>query len=185
MPSLPTIEVLLHKVAEILAENVARKPAKCTRTWWTDVIAREMQTLAAETLLPNISVWGRQWRDDNCGTHLLDQVWAWIGTDEDWPKYRGLALALECEWSTDRDDRFQDFCKVLDVVADRRLFIGQLRSSEWSQHQRVLDEFAEIVNHHRHLRSKEQVGIILCEEKADGEDGAWVIERNGPLKQVW
>lgn len=186
MLALPSARDLLEHVKAIFERGCAHQPP-LDQTDWTNFVASEMRALAAKTAPMELTCWGSPWSADDCGQHLVDVAWAYLppGRNSPWTEYEGLALAMECEWKTDRDCLFQDFLKVLDVQADRRLFVGQLSAGGWHERQHLLDEFDAIVQRHRHLPDGTEIGIVLCSTNHNENGEGWLLVRGAKRELVW
>lgn len=186
MLTLPSTRDLLEHVKAIFERGCAHQPP-LDQPAWTKFLASEMRALAARTAPTELTSWGSAWSADDCGQHLVDVAWAYLppGRNSSWTEYEGLALALECEWKTDHDHLFQDFVKVLDVQADRRLFIGQLSAGGWQERQQLLDEFDSIVQRHRHLSGGAEIGVVICRANHVDDGEAWLLVRGAKRELVW
>ena len=99
--------------------------------------------------------------------------------------YTELLLALESEWSTARTERSYDFCKLADVRAVRKIFVGAVRSKEWPSVLRsIVQPMADFWNQHSLVREDEEVGVLLSGSVDPEAIGAWVIKRGQKEPQV-
>lgn len=137
---------------------------------WTMSVAKVLKKLAPRG---EVVVYGRQF--SRRPEYLCDQVWGWEASD-DWESYRGLALVMECEWNTNKDARLIDFCKVLDVCADRRIFVGQARTRHFKSV--VGDEMVPMMKSHKFIGDAD-VGVVLAEVGGEERVDAWIISKSG------
>lgn len=170
---IPALKLLIAAVADALDPEAVPK----TKRNWTSHIAHRLAEFArAKGFVP----YGKQFSPDH-PEYLCDQVWG-IEDDETWSSYRGLALAMECEWNSSEDDLLLDFCKLLDVSAARRVFIGNLGTRiGWPDARRraFLDELCFIVKHHRYFSGTDEVVVFLCEQGGREEVDCWILTGDG------
>lgn len=161
LPSTADILCVLHSHL-VEAELAGCKP-------YTKAVADELAALAPK----GVQIYGRQF--DGRPEYLCDQVWGWESRD-DWDSYRGLALVMECEWNKDQDERLIDFCKVLDVAADRRIFVGQARPETFKSV--VYEEMVPLMKNHKFVDGVE-VGVVLAEVGGEERVDAWLVTSGG------
>jgi len=103
-----------------------------------------------------------------------------------WRSYHGLILAAECEWNPDSDELWNDFIKLADVRADRRIFIGNFKANDWvKEAEKLVANWATHLKKHKHKCGDDEVLVMLFGYgKADGVEGSWIIGANGDVKRL-
>ncbi|MBM4015844.1 MAG: hypothetical protein FJ293_12890, partial [Planctomycetes bacterium] len=112
-PQVPTWDEILRLMQRIEDDG----PEEDGRTVWTTYVCCEFAKRAPEG---TIAFTG----------YLADFVWCYQEEEDDTQSYEGLMLAGECEWTPTTDAFWEDFVKLADLSADRRIFIGHLRQRD-------------------------------------------------------
>jgi len=169
---IPTLAKIIEVTHKALSARIDEHDLKA----WTAHVARKLASLCPVGCLP----YGHLFREDDRREYLCDQVWG-IERPDDWEHYEGLAFAMECEWDGGVDAFLEDFVKVLDVAAERRLFIGNLHTkTAWPDRQTtVLETVRQIAKGHRFFGEADEVAVFLCEKGGDGDVECWLVRGNG------
>jgi hypothetical protein len=177
MDATPPTRQLVASLAANLSHRLGASPD------WT---AEVFQCVAELLHGPNRTVHAARRRpnSDWCPEYLLDVTI----TDDDPDReghgpfgYRKLLLALECEWGPSLDKLRYDFCKLVDVRAARKVFVGYVSSSESA------DGFAqqaqEFLNSHDLVAVDEEYGVLLFAGNPL-RPSAWILSRRDGLDPV-
>ncbi len=119
------------------------------------------------------------------GEYLVDLAWS-SEESREWLGYRGLLLAMECEWGGDEDALWEDFIKLADVRADRKIFVGAARRKLYEDRERLLKAWASFLSNHRHVPESEEILVALCEKKESeaANHGSWILTGQGEVRQL-
>jgi len=98
--------------------------------------------------------------------------------------YEFLTLAMEVEWSSNQNERRYDFCKLVDIRASRKLFIGACGAAQWRAIDLELDAMQSFLDAHRLVDDDEEFGVIICSYGAGEESGGWVLRKNNGRREV-
>ena len=86
---------------------------------------------------------------------------------------RGLVLAAEIEWGSTEDYFWEDFVKLSDVMADRRLYVGELQEPEFSSVQDggagLSAAISCMLEHHRHFGALDAILVAVWGGEGDDE----------------
>jgi len=163
---------------------------------WTRHIIKSIESLRPKDT--RIVSWFEPWNKQNryvlvCGhtvergEYLVDLAWGLQhgGGDEG---HGGILLALECEWGGSEQHLWEDFVKLADVRAERKVFVGVGNNGVYAGRLDLIDRFARFLARHHHARTdqilvalggkytrfKDQVTIALL-----GPRGGSKVLRNG------
>ncbi len=145
---------------------------------WTKHVSESLERVFAE-----LTICGKGGEE---AEYLVDFA-GYEGVETDpWSKYRGLALAAECEWSeATLDGLWKDFVKLADVRADRKVFIGNLRAEDFDKDTDALvADWAAHLQAHRHTCKGEQVLVMLFNKRCGATKGSWIIGADGGKERV-
>jgi hypothetical protein len=117
------------------------------------------------------------------GEYLVDLVWTYQPKPGD-EGHRGLLLALECEWNGSEKALWQDFVKLADVTAPRKVFIGALTKVLYEDRERLVHALAEYL--HRHMHAQDDIVVIGLCGKGAYEDAyeVWQLGPRGRTKRL-
>lgn len=111
-----------------------------------------------------------------CPEYLVDLAISDDSSTGDDPYgYRGLLLALECEWGPSLPALKYDFCKLVDTKARRRVFVGYTSDGNVTP---FLDTTSRFLWRHAHGSDDDEYGVILFTGEAPTSQG-WVLTRAG------
>ena len=91
---------------------------------------------------------------------------------------------MESELNQDPDKRWLDFVKLVDVSADRRLFLGKAHVRDWTTAASIIEEWAQWLECHRHLRGCDEIGVVLICGGANWPFAGWIIRGDGSYGEV-
>ena len=125
------------------------------------------------------------------GDHMIDLVWFYEPAEGDETgqrkTYRGLALALECEWDGTKEEFWEDFVKLADVSASRRLFVGSLDADIYAQLEDdegdLTCEIGHYLANHVHFRGEDEV-LVTVWNQANDDFLARLFDGHGATKLV-
>lgn len=98
--------------------------------------------------------------------------------------YHALSFAMEVEWSPSRYDRRYDFCKLADIKARRKLFIGACHVNAWKSFDSELRAMQSFLNAHDLVHETEEFGVIICCYGQDQQAGGWILRKNREREPV-
>lgn len=101
---------------------------------WTDRVAHAVASLCP----PGLNVFGKQWAREGRREYLVDQCWRefYVNKAETHGYPGAMRFAMECEWLRSPKEQMYDFRKLLDVRADRALYVAGLY--KWGQFEQVV-----------------------------------------------
>ncbi len=79
---------------------------------------------------------------------------------------------------SDSVDREYDFCKLADVRARRKLFVGGVRGKQWGDVAGVITSMQSFLDQHEFVDAAEEYGVVLCSYGSDESCGAWVLRKD-------
>jgi hypothetical protein len=174
MPRIPSTTTIVRHLAEALADKLDDK-----HDWTVETFRAASAPFASPGFTPHAArrpkksrkaEWGREYRVDLCVTDDAR------GAPDDPFSYHRLALALECEWSPSRKELKYDFCKLVDTLAARRVFVGFVRQHD--DVEKFIEEARQFVAEHRHVVNGEEYGVLLFATDSM-TPCKWVIRRVG------
>ncbi len=174
IPTLTEIEERLYR-----AMGDEKAPREGNVGGWTRYIGRSLRKI-----FDGATVCGK-----GCpvGEYLADFTGFEYKEADPWKKYKGLILAAECEWSSGNPDGlWEDFVKLVDIRADRKVFIGNLHRRYFSDQaiRSLVKKWAMHLKNHRHTSSKEKVLVMLSEKCDHPREGSWIISGDGRYSLV-
>jgi hypothetical protein len=104
--------------------------------------------------------------------------------DEDPFSYHALVLAVEVEWSPNRVERRYDFCKLADVRARRRLFVGACSARDWTGVDEEVSAMQKFLDNHQMVLPEDEFGVVLCGYSAEEPMRGWVLRPSRPREEV-
>jgi hypothetical protein len=170
MDATPPTSQLVASLAANLSHRLASSPD------WT---AEVFQCVAELLHGPNRTFHAARRRpnSDWCPEYLLDVTITDDDPDRERPGpfgYRKLLLALECEWGPSLDKLRYDFCKLADVRAARKVFVGYVSSSESAGG--FAQQAQEFLNSHDLVAVDEEYGVLLFAGNPL-RPSAWILSR--------
>lgn len=179
MKQLPTIRHLVERVLQFL-DGLERGVPGGTRA--------VLQHLADSPV-----GWGPHTIGASClmGTRTGPEYLVDLTISEDQPHaqdndpfgYVALLLAVEVEWSPARFDRRYDFCKLADIRARRKLFVGACSGAAWSKVGDEVEAMQRFIDGHEMVAAGEEFGVVLC-NYGDDDDRGWVLRKGGEAPEV-
>ncbi len=163
---LPTLREIEEGLYQAIGDENA--PREDDVGLWTKHIAKALCDIFA-----GVTVCGK---GCTTGEYLTDFAGFECSEEDAWGKYRGLVFAAECEWSKGNPDGlWEDFIKLADVRADRKVFIGNLHKQHFADVDALLEKWANHLKNHRHISADEEILVLLSEKGGDAQEGSWII----------
>ena len=146
---------------------------------WTELIFKTVAEMIPDerTIFP----YDRTLSSQEQGEYLLDHVWS-IEEGSSWQNYKGLLLAMECEWGGSDESVWEDFVKLVDIRAKFKIFVGTYR--RWQEVDDFVRQLAVFFKGHIHSKDTEEILLIL-EKKGGGEYRAWILSGSGHIRQYY
>ena len=172
MPQLPStremLKTLVARITSELEEDDTRWWTAQVKSWAADALEYE----GPKSRSGQVKGWDPEYLVDAAVSRNV------AGADSNDPfGYTELLLALESEWNPSGYERAYDFCKLADVRARRKIFIGAVRRSQWGDVEKIIVEaMLQFWNRHSFVEQGEEVGVILFGYGFDPEPlCAWVL----------
>src|SRR6266480_1170548 len=121
MTRLPTLSALGSELARVLNNE---NHAGDNRTWWSRFAVKCLDP--ARYKLREVTLRSR-FRGLGRPEYLVDVAWIAGRLQAPPVRYRGILLAAEIEWGGTLTHLWEDFPKLVDIQAERKVFVGNIR----------------------------------------------------------